>query len=495
MENRVYLSIDAGTSRVKAALIDDRGTLLEVAGVDAPVLHPAEGHCEMDMAGLWELFCSLTNRLATSRPELWAKLSGMGIAAQGDGLWCIDKDGSPTGNAILWNDVRVRDLELPDREGIDAYLREHHSITLSTSSLPFQLCWVKKHKPEIYARIAHVFHCKDWLNFKLTGEIATDYSDRSNASTDIFTMQLLPEALRMMGIPESVDMHPPCYPSTHILGGVSAEASRKSGIPEGLPVMMGAIDVAAVCLGAGAVNVGDKCTILGTTLCNEVLISADQVNHNTGVGGGILRSIIPDKYLWVMAAQSGTASIGWARGMLAPNMPVAELDATVEKVPMGARGILYHPYVYGERAPFRNPSACGGFYGLRTEHTAMDMMRAVYEGVILSMIDCYNHLPQGEGSLYISGGGSNCDLLCELTAHGLNMPVIRPAGKELGIIGIGAALRVALGHTDDYTPTWQEGAKSFAPQSTQHTQLQNLYNQFVALRPCLEPFWSARGSL
>ncbi len=494
MDNHVYLCIDSGTSRVKAALVDGSGKILEIAGEDAPVLHPREGYCEMDMDGLWELFCTITNHLAKKSPELWSKIEGVGIAAQGDGLWAIDAQGKPVGNAILWNDTRVSELELPDRAKIDTYLRENHSTGLSTSSLPYQLCWVKKHNPENYARIAHVFHCKDWLNFKLTGEVATDHSDRSNATTDIFTMELLPKALELMGIPESAQMHPKTYPSTHILGGVSQKASELCGIPQGVPVMMGAIDVAAVCLGAGAVNLGDKCTILGTTLCNETLVSAQQVDHAKSFGG-ILRSILPDKYLWVMAAQSGTATIGWAKGVLAPGLSVGELDAAVEGIPMGARGILYHPYVYGERAPFRNPSACGGFYGLRTEHTAIDMMRAVYEGVIFSLMDCYNYLPDGDGVMYISGGGSNCDLLCQLTAHGLNSSVVRPAGKELGICGMATALGVALGHTDSFAPKNAQEQKSFEPQSKPHEHLMSLYKQFVALRPSMEPFWNERKAL
>ena len=483
----IYLGIDAGTTKIKAALMEE-DRIIALAERNAQVLSPFPCACEMDMEALWQQLCDVTKELREKAIDQWNKLSGMAICAQGDGMWPIDAEGKPVGNAILWNDTRARRAGIENDRQISEFLVSNCSTALFAGAYPVILQWLKQERPSDYQRIAHVFHCKDWLNFRLTGEIASDYSDQSTASINIFNKDYVEELFDRLGIPEMKAALPKLYPSTHVLGCVTEQAHYETGLPVGLPVVMGCIDVAAVALGVGMHNAGDGCCILGTTLCCEMLLDAEQVDVSD-TNGSALCSVLPGKYNRVMAANSGTASIDWARNLLSPELGYAEIGELISKVPAGSNGVLFHPYLYGERAPFRDPCACGGFYGLRADHTRMDLLRAAHEGMALSLRDCFENLPHSEGPLYLSGGGAQSDFICQLVADTLNKTVLRPNRKELGIHGIIKAARMAL-ETCPPEDACGECA-SFLPDAGTHRTMDKLYNEFTDLRK-QAPYWRAR---
>lgn len=483
----IYLGIDAGTTKIKAALMEE-DRIIALAERNAQVLSPFPCACEMDMEALWQQLCDVTKELREKAIDQWNKLSGMAICAQGDGMWPIDAEGKPVGNAILWNDTRARRAGIENDRQISEFLVSNCSTALFAGAYPVILQWLKQERPSDYQRIAHVFHCKDWLNFRLTGEIASDYSDQSTASINIFNKDYVEELFDRLGIPEMKAALPKLYPSTHVLGCVTEQAHYETGLPVGLPVVMGCIDVAAVALGVGMHNAGDGCCILGTTLCCEMLLDAEQVDVSD-TNGSALCSVLPGKYNRVMAANSGTASIDWARNLLSPELGYAEIGELISKVPAGSNGVLFHPYLYGERAPFRDPCACGGFYGLRADHTRMDLLRAAHEGMALSLRDCFENLPHSEGPLYLSGGGAQSDFICQLVADTLNKTVLRPNRKELGIHGIIKAARMAL-ETCPPEDACGECA-SFLPDAGTHRAMDKLYNEFTDLRK-QAPYWRAR---
>jgi sugar (pentulose or hexulose) kinase len=171
-------------------------------------------------------------------------------------------------------------------------------------------------------------------------------------------------------------------------------------------------------------------------------------------------------------------------------MGFAELDAALKQVPAGSNGILFHPYLYGERAPFREPHACGGFYGLTAGHSRMELVRAAYEGQALALMDCFYSLPQTDGVLYLCGGGAQSDFLCYLVASALNKTVLRPPYQELGIRGIGIVTRMALGGSAEESAA--QGCKAFSPDEETHAVFERLYKMFVELRKDMTPYWRAR---
>ncbi len=484
----VYLGIDAGTTKIKAALMEEE-RIVALAERNAQTLSPFPCACEMDMEALWRLLCDVTNELREKAYDHWCRLSGVAICAQGDGMWPIDAQGKPVGNAILWNDTRARETGIEHDGEMSDFLVSRCSTALFAGAYPVILQWLKRERSSDYKRIAHVFHCKDWLNFRLTGVIASDYSDQSTASIDIFTKDYVEELFDRLDIPEMKAVLPPLYPSTHVLGSVTERAHKETGLPVGVPVVTGCIDVAAVALGVGMRNAGDGCCILGTTLCCEMLLDAAQVDV-LDTNGSALCSVLPGKYNRVMAANSGTASIDWVRSLLCPELGYAEIDQAISKVPAGSNGVLFHPYLYGERAPFRDPSACGGFYGLRADHTRMDLLRAAHEGMALSLRDCFENLPRSEGPLYLSGGGAQSDFTCQLVADTLNKTVLRPNRRELGIEGIVKTARMALENAIPEDACNE--CTSFLPDAGTHRLMDKLYSEFVGLRK-QAPYWHARG--
>lgn len=487
----ILLGMDVGTTNVKVVLADSDGTILDIESCKTEVVMPFDGASEMNMDGLWERLCSLTKQLELRNPKVWSQIAGAGISAQGDGMWAIDKQGRPVGNAILWNDTRTKVLTDVDEDELDKLLVEKSSTALFSGAFPLILKWMKLKQPENYARIDKVFRCKDWLNFNLTGNIASDYTDFSTCSINIFTHEYVYEIFDFLDIGEVKSKLPPLIAPTDIVGKINASAERLSGIPEGVPVIAGGIDVVITSVGAGVTEVGESCCIIGTTLCNEVLIDEKSVDI-TDRRGSALCSVFPGEYLRVMAALSGASTIDWAKNILAPELSFPELNKQLESIPTGSRGLIYHPYIRGERSPFRNPFACGGFYGLTARHTRLDMLKAAFEGMVLSIKDCFNALPKADGKIYLSGGGAASDLSCQLISDALGKEVIRPNREELGARGIVEVIRIGL-NIETSSKQCAEDEDLFVPDSGEGEKIKAMYTEFMALKENMTEFWKWRS--
>lgn len=483
-----FLGIDAGTTNVKALLLDGGGALLAARSAPVSLMRPFPGASEIDMGALWAIVASLTAALRQDAPGAFSALRGVGVCAQGDGLWAITEGGEPAGPAILWNDTRASGFPDIDMAGLDEYLVAQSSTALFPGALPMILKWLSLNDQGYYRRIHRAAHAKDWLNFRLTGRFVSDCTDFSTAGIDIFRRQHVTALYDKLHIPEAAAMLPELVDTRSIIGTVSAAAARETGIPEGTPVSAGVMDVISTALGAGVSAPGDGCIILGTTLCNEILLDETQVDI-TDRRGSTLNSVYPGRYLRVMAALSGTSTVDWAKGVLAPELSFEELAAELTHIPPGSRGILYQPYIAGERAPFRNPFACGGFHGLTVRHTRFDMLRAVYEGMALSIRDCFSSLPAATGKLYLSGGGARSGFTCGLVASALSRPVYRLREEDLAARGAVRALKLALGMSDGVETG---AAEEFLPCKEETAAFDRLFPQFVGLQSAMGGFWEAR---
>ena len=484
-----FLGVDIGTTRMKAALADMHENTVDLAAAPVKVRFPFEGACEINMEELWRTFCTLTKQLKERNPLIWNEVAGVGVTGQGDGLWPLDRYGDPVRNSILWNDTRTKNLKLKDRELIDELCAGHCANVVYAGSSHILLRWLKENEPHSFKRISSVLHCKDWVNFRLTGHLATDLSDASTALLDVRRKKYVPEILDAMGISECRSLFPEPTASTTVIGRITKKACDESGINEGIPVIAGSIDTAAVALGAGVEEVGQACTIAGTTLCNEMVLEVHQVDFKKGL---IVCHIANEKYLSLIATLSGASTIDWVKSMLFPELSFKELEAELEKVPVGSRGIVYHPYLYGERAPFRNPFACGGFFGLSATHSKYDMARSAYEGLVLSLYDCYRSLPQIYDSVYVSGGGSASILLCQMIADCLGKNVLRPSFGELGIRGIVSALKSGLGIPRESSRARGENCRLFTPYEPEHKKYLKLYELFKEMQSLMHDFWLKR---
>lgn len=482
-----FFAADIGTTQIKAAITDERGQILDLMSQPNRVYHARDGWSELDMEELWQTFCALSCTLMERNRDAAARIKGIGVTALGEGLWPLDGEMRPVRRAILWNDTRARSAAIADKQELDALLQEHHITPLFPAAPPMVLQWMRENEPEHYRHTAHSVHCGDYLNYRLTGSLYTDSTLSSTASVNVLTGEYFNPLFDWMGIGDKMQSMPEIRRSTDIVGYVTGEAAQATGLPPGTPVIAGALDAAATAFGAGAYQKGDACTIFGTSLCNIAVQDAGQISHANPCGS-TLCGVAPGTYLRMMSTNSGSAFLDWARGMFAPDTSFEELERQVSAAPMGGNGLLAHPYLNGERAPFQDASACGGFYGLTAGHTRIDMMRAAYEGLILSLKDCFREIPSSFTRAFVAGGGANSDLLCALTASAIGVPIRRPRQKQLGICGIAAAVRYALGYAATLEPPAFDG-NTFLPDQQDAQALDRMYAQYVALREQLRPYW------
>ena len=446
MTGDTILAIDAGTSRTKAAIFDLAGNFLAIASQEMTVLHPFDGACEMSMQAVWDAVCVVCQELAQRFPDEWKNLRGVAVTGQGDGLWPLDADGEPLGNAMLWNDNRVKRLKLENEETITRFGIENALCPLFAGAVPMLMRWMQDYEPVRFGKLAHALHCKDWLVYRLTGEIITDRTDASTAMLNILTGKYEFDLLDLMGMPhEKSTIFPQVVDSTTIVGHTDSATFSACGLPAGLPVIAGALDVAAATYGSGARQVGDAVSILGTTLSNQVIIDASQVSHED-VAGSTLCFITPDTFMRVLATNNGAGTIDWAIETLAPGQSYGDLETVLAKaVPAVSEGLFFLPYLNGERAPFREPRATASFAGLSMQHNTLHMLRAVYEGLAYGMRDCHTHLPQAGTPINLCGGASKSNFLNQLCADVLGRPTRSIPKQEFGLLGMAMAWMTGMG--------------------------------------------------
>ena len=446
----------------------------------------------MSMQAVWDAVCVVCQELAQRFPDDWKNLRGVAVTGQGDGLWPLDADGNPLGHAILWNDNRVKRLRLDNEEEITRFGLENALCPLFAGAVPMLMRWMQDHDPSRFGKLAHALHCKDWLVYRLTGEIITDRTDASTAMLNILTGEYAFDYLELMGLPlAKAAVFPQVMDSTAIVGHTGSEVFLACGLPAGLPVIAGALDVAAATYGSGARQVGDAVSILGTTLSNQVIMNASQVSHED-VAGSTLCFITPHTFMRVLATNNGAGTIDWALETLAPGKNYNDLETVLSNtIPAGSEGLFFLPYLNGERAPFRDARATASFAGLGLQHNAMHMLRAVYEGLAYGMRDCHTHLPHSETPINLCGGASKSSFLSQLCADVLGRPTRSIPKQEFGLLGMAMAWMTGMGMPLPETANTAE-SKLYAPRKNLTAIYNEGYVVFKELRQASESFWQQR---
>ncbi len=482
--DKYFLVLDAGTTNIKAAIVSADGNFIDIQDEPAQVLMPFSGACEMDMDHVWETTKSVIKKLRDKNEDVWSNVCALGISAQGDGLWMMDSQGRPIRNAILWNDTRT----VMDFESINPLCLSLNTCALFPGANIAILTWLKEKEPENYHKIAHIFHCKDWLNYKLTGHIGTDATDGSTALMNIYTKSYAYDLLDKLKISETKEAFVPIFTSEEIIGGILEEIADELNLKVGTPVIAGALDVLAIATGCALVAGGQRGSIIGTTLANYVVMDEATARGCIATNGSILCHTKKDTYIRLMAALSGASSLDWMRREILNGEEYSKTDEEIFKLPIGSQGVISTPYLYGERAPFKLNSASGGYYGVRTNHTKYNLARASYEGMVMSMYDCYEHLPKGDAELYIAGGAAKSPCICQMVCDCLGTDTYRFEEKELGLMGIYRLILSALKMEKDLASETDK----FKPNMENHRQYELLYEEYKLLKESLMPFWKSR---
>jgi xylulokinase len=488
------ICVDAGTTMIKAVGYGEDGAELVVERQNTTVRHPAPGHAEQDPTEVWQAVVRGVRRVIE---RLDAPVSHLALTAQGDGSWLVDAAGEPTGPAILWNDGRAGPIvERWARDGVlDQAFRVNGSLTFA--GLPNAiLTWLREHDPDRVARSAASLTCGGWIFARLTGELVADESDGSAPFMDIRERRYSGELLRMYDMEWARPLLPDLRGDDRRSAPLTASAARELGLPEGTPVVLAPYDVASTAIGVGAVGTGQACTILGTTLCTEIVLDEPQLDADPSG----LTVALGGRYLRAFPTLAGGQVIDWACRMLGLGDDPAALSELADRCSRGADGLVFLPYLSpaGERAPFLDSRARGSFLGLSIDHDREHLARAVLEGLCLVIRDCLAASGARPVELRVSGGGSASPSWLRMLAGVAGVPVVRTADAEAGARGAFLVAAVATGRA----ASEQEAADSyirpgdvFEPDPADVAHYADAYEAFLTVRKTAAAAWPTLATL
>lgn len=495
------LGIDVGTSNVKAVLFDENGTEVKVASRESETINDGGNWEEQDMTQVWLKVKSCVRELMDSGTVDKNEIKGIGVTGQGEGCWLIDEQGEPVQNAILWCDGRAVSEVKEITEEHPEIGKLYHETTGTPPLLGNQMIllkWMKNNRKEVLDRASRLIFCKDWVRYKMTGIIGTEITDSFTSLVDARTGKIADELMKELDIYEYRGYLPDPVSSDYITGGISESFAEEVGLATGTPVVAGALDTSATAIGLGAIHEKDACVILGTTCASEIVMRKEDCRfgaENTRYE----KHPIEELYVELQPTLNGTPNIDWLLENIATTKDFNEIDRIVDSVPVGCGGVVYHPYisVAGERAPFYHPYARASFFGISQVTTRNQLIRAVYEGISMSIRDCLQNVDK-EGTIFLAGGGAKSPVWAQMIADVMGMKVMIPQGKELGAKGVSIIAGVKLGIYRSYEEAIQKACtfrQTYEPNLKRTQKYDLLYELYRQVRLHNQQIWNYRHQM
>ena len=396
----MLLGLDLGTGSAKALLLAGDGTVLGEGSAPYAVRAPRPGWAESRPGEWWESVVSASRSAVGGRG---AEVTALGLSGQMHGVVLSDMGGRPLRPAVLWADSRSGG-ELDAYRGLDQELARALANPPAVGMAGPSLLWLKRNEPEVYGSARWALQPKDWLRLRLTGEAASEPSDAS--ATLLYDLVSDRWSLPVV---EALDLRPellaPLVPSGETAGGLSRAAAGELGLRAGLPVAAGAADTAAAMLGCGMLEPGPVQLTVGTGA--QIFAAKREPAPDPNGRTHLYRAAAPGLWYSMAAIQNAGLALEWARGLLGASW--AEVYEEAFSVPPGAGGVLFLPYLSGERTPRFDPAARGAWTGLGLDHTRAHLLRAALEGVAFALREGLEAL-EASGTpapeLRLAGGGS-----------------------------------------------------------------------------------------
>lgn len=500
------LGIDVSTTGAKALLIDERGHVMASHTTEYPLSTPKPLWSEQDPADWWQGTCA-SIKAALSKANLSGEdVSAVGLTGQMHGLVMLDRSAQVLRPAILWNDQRTGSQCAWITEkvgGLDRLLQLTGNQVLPGFTAP-KIVWVRDNEPDVYDRTTHILLPKDYVRFCLTGEFATEVSDASGTSLlDVANRCWSKEMLDALEIP--IGWLPTCTESDQVSGRINESAAQVTGLKVGTPVVGGGGDQAAQGVGSGIVKAGVISVTSGTS--GVVFAHSDKYAFEAQGRLHAFCHAVPGKWHFMGVMLSAGGSFRWLRdsiGDLEKSMarltgddPYDLLTREAALAPIGSEGLIFLPYLTGERTPYPDPNARGAFVGLTVRHGKSHLVRAVLEGVSFGLRDSLE-LIKGLGApieqVRASGGGARSSVWRQIQADVF--------GAELVLVNVtegaayGAALLASIGagvyqRVDEAVTATVRITDRTAPMADHVTQYQRLYPVYRSLYPALKDTFHA----
>jgi len=453
-EKTFLLGVDVGTTGCKAVLVRGDGVVAGEATEEHPLSTPRPLWAEQDPEDWWRGTVASCRAVLDRAGVSPGAVAGIGLTGQMHGLVLLDRRGDVLRPCILWNDQRTaaQCAAITERVGAGRVLEITGSPVLPGFTAP-KIEWVRENEPAVFARIARVLLPKDFVRYRLTGVSATDVSDASGTSLlDVARRRWSEEMLAALEVPRS--WLPEVAESPVVSGHLAAAAAEATGLPAGIPVVAGAGDQAAQAVGCGVVSNGDAAVTLGTSgvvfaACREYRPEPEGRLH-------AFCHAVPGMWHLMGVMLSAGGSLRWyrdtigeperARAAAEGRDPYEVLIASAATVPAGCEGLMFLPYLTGERTPHADPYARGVFFGLTVRHGRPHLTRAVLEGVTYGLRDSLELMRQlglSVTRIRASGGGARSDVWLQMLADVFGCEVVT-VGSGQGA-ACGAALLAGVG--------------------------------------------------
>ena len=504
-----FLGIDAGTSGVKAVVMDASGALLGKGYGECDLITPRPSWVEQDPQAWWEA-CDVAVRQAVAKSGRGGEVAGIGFSGQMQGLTLMDKEMKPIGNCMIWLDQRASaEAEELNRRIDPAEALEITANHCLPSYWAAKLLWLRKNRPEDYERINVALFPKDYLRYRMTGEIATDVSDASCSwLLDMKKRAWSDRMFEVTGIPRSI-VPERLLESQQAAGCLLPELAERWGLRPGIPLAAGGGDQTVGGVGCGIVRAGTIAATIGTS--GVVFGACDQpfVDQKPRAMYSLCHSV-PGKYCFLGCTMGAGGFFKWMRDTLFADKKqelaekggdvYAYMDTLAEAEPAGSEGLCFLPYPGGESTPHVDPNARGVFFGLSYRHNLGAMCRSVMEGVTFSLRDILEIIHETNNltvtEVRAMGGGAKSALWRQIQADVYNASVITMNMDEGPAAGAAILAAVAAGEF----PSVEEGCRHILKPVTQTQPIaenvgvyDDFYGTYRKLYPALKPLYQEQA--
>jgi len=444
----LFLGLDVGTSAIKALLVDGDGEVVGSGSVPLELSTPQPGWAEQDPDAWWNASVAAIRAVLRGDTALGQRVASIGLSGQMHSSVFLDGDAKVIRPALLWCDARTAAecREITERVGGEGALRDTvRNAAFEGFTLP-KVLWLRNHEPAAFGRLAKVLLAKDYIRYRLTGEMATEPSDASG------TLMFDPASQRWSEpVLRAVDLSPSLLPdvggSSMVLGGVTQDVARETGLRVGTPVVGGGADNACGAAGVGVVTPGEAVASWGTS--GTVLAPVSQPRVDPQLRAHTFCHVAPSSWYVIGVVLTAGGAFAWYMDRAARELGsdrIDRLNEEAERVPRGADGVLFLPYLQGDRTPHRDAAARAAFLGLSLAHERAHMTRAVLEGVCFALRDSLVILQElgiEPAQLLLTGGGARSAFVRRLQSEIFGLPVCT-VNREEGP-AYGAALLAAVG--------------------------------------------------
>lgn len=445
---KTYMGIDLGTSSVKALVCDENGNVLKIAQREYDVLTPQIGYAEQKPEDWW------TSTLAVIKEALGANrsasntLSGIGLSGQMHGLVALDEDYQPVCNAIIHLDQRSKDERAEIVHTANDLIDSELLNIPSTGMLLCSLLWLKQNRPIIYDKIRYVMSPKDYIRFLLTGKLGTDRSDASaTLAYSIKSQTWCYDLIDRLGIKRNIWLT--VHSSTEVCGPITKEVQRELGINAWIPVVYGAGDCLAAAVGNNIVSENDMVCNIGTASQMGIIVNKPIVDKERKCQ--VWCSSVDGSWIFQGGSLNGGNALKWLRNrVLDGRQSYNNLDSIAEKIPVGSEGVIFLPYLAGERSPYNNPDAKGVYFGLSLKHSNANLIRATMEGITFNLNiikKTFTQMDYEPRRVISSGGAARSKLWRQIQADIFNLPIYTTNSIEEAAFG--AAIMASVGTGDN----------------------------------------------